>query len=69
MGSVGTIRGWTHPVVMVANAAGPLYGGVIFDALDSYTWVFVSFGVVLIGGSAAAWFAVNPEPPVDTRVR
>jgi MFS family permease len=68
-GSIGTIRGWTHPVVMVANAAGPLYGGVIFDALDSYTWVFVTFGAVLIGGSAAAWFAVPPGPPIDTRVR
>ena len=68
-GSIGTIRGWTHPVVMVALAAGPLYGAVIFDALDSYTWVFVSFGAVLIGGSAAAWFAVPPELPVDTRVR
>jgi hypothetical protein len=54
---------------MVALAAGPLYGAVIFDALDSYTWVFVSFGVLLIGGSAAAWFAVPPEHPVDTRVR
>ena len=48
-GSIGTIRGWTHPVVMVALAAGPLYGAVIFDALDSYTWMFVSFGAVLIG--------------------
>ncbi len=68
-GSIGTIRGWTHPVVMVALAAGPLYGAVIFDALDSYTWVFVSFAAVVIGGSAAAWFAVPPELPVDTRVR
>ena len=68
-GSIGTIRGWTHPVVMVALAAGPLYGAVIFDALGSYTWVFVSFGAVLIGGSAAAWFAVPPELPVNTRVR
>jgi MFS family permease len=68
-GSIGTIRGWTHPVVMVALAAGPLYGAVIFDALDSYTWVFVSFAAVVIGGSAAAWFAVPPESPIDTRVR
>jgi len=67
-GSIGTIRGWTHPVVMVALAAGPLYGAVIFDALDSYTWMFVSFGAVLIGGSAAAWFAAPPELPGDTRV-
>ncbi len=59
--SVGAIRGWTHPIVMMANAAGPLYGGVIFDALDSYTWVFVSFAAVLIGGSAAAWFAASPK--------
>ena len=56
-------------MVMAALAAGPLYGAVIFDALDSYTWVFVSFAAVLIGGSAAAWFAVPPEPPVDTHVQ
>ena len=67
-GSIGAIRGLTHPVVMVANAAGPLYGGVIFDAFEGYTWAFVTFGAVLIAGSITAWFAIPPGQPADSRV-
>lgn len=59
--AIGTIRGITHPVVVTANAAGPLSAGVVFDAFGGYTLAFLAFGGVLIAGALASWLAVPPS--------
>jgi MFS family permease len=64
--SIGTIRGLTHPVVVMANAFGPVFGGVVFDASGAYTGAFVTYAGVLVAGAAAAWFAIAPRAPVDS---
>jgi MFS family permease len=63
--SIGTIRGLTHPVVMVANAAGPLLGGIIFDTRGDYTWAFLTYGTVTGLAALLVWFAAPPRGPVD----
>jgi len=64
--SIGTIRGLTHPVVMVANAAGPLAAGIIFDLRGEYSLAFQVFGVVTFIGATLVWFAKPPRRPVDS---
>ncbi len=64
--SIGTIRGLTHPVVMVANAAGPLLGGIIFDVRGDYDVAYITFGTVTLIGAIVVWFAKPPGTPVDT---
>ena len=66
--SIGTIRGITHPVVMIANAAGPLIAGLIFDIRGDYSLAFQIFGGVTLAGAALAWFAKPPRVPVDTLI-
>jgi len=64
--SIGTIRGLTHPAVMAANAAGPLVGGIIYDARGDYAVAYVSFGVVTFAGALLMLLAKPPRPPVDS---
>ena len=75
--SIGTIRGLTHPVVMSANAVGPMIAVVVFDWRGDYSWAFVSFSAVEFAGAIAAWLARPPvaspvtsvdsvEPPTET---
>ena len=65
--SIGTIRGLTHPAVMAANAAGPLIGGIIYDARGGdYSIAFLAFGAVTLVGALLVLFAKPPVPPVDT---
>jgi MFS transporter, OFA family, oxalate/formate antiporter len=66
--SIGTIRGLTHPVVMVANATGPLVAGIIFDIQGEYTLAFQFFGTVTLIGAVMVWFAKPPQRPVDTAI-
>ena len=66
--SIGTIRGLTHPVVMLANASGPLAAGIIFDVRGEYTLAFQLFGVVTLIGAILVWFARPPRRPVDTLI-
>ena len=69
--SIGTIRGLTHPVVMLANAAGPMIGGVVFDVRGEYSLAFQMFGTVTLIGAAMVFFAKPPRRPnpetVDTQ--
>jgi len=59
--SVGTIRGLAHPFIMTGNAGGALFGGVVYDNLgQDYTWVFGTFGFVLLGGAFASLMARRP---------
>jgi OFA family oxalate/formate antiporter-like MFS transporter len=64
--SIGTIRGLTHPVVMVANAIGPLLGGIIFDVRGEYDLAYLTFGTVTFVGAMLVWFAKPPGTPVAT---
>jgi MFS family permease len=66
--SIGTIRGITHPVVMVANATGPLLAGIIFDVRGDYSLAFQIFGTVTLVGATLVWFAKPPRKPVDAVV-
>jgi OFA family oxalate/formate antiporter-like MFS transporter len=61
--SVGTIRGLASPFVMVSNAAGALFAGVVYDLSgDDYTIAFVTF-ITLFGVSAVvARMARKPTP-------
>jgi MFS family permease len=63
--SIGTIRGITHPVVMVANATGPLLAGIIFDLRGDYSLAFQVFGTVTLLGATLVWFAKPPRSSVD----
>ena len=67
--SIGTIRGLTHPAVMVANATGPLLGGIIFDAKGEYSIAYLAFGTVTAIGAVLVLFAKPPKTPVDSAAR
>jgi MFS family permease len=62
-GSLGTIRGLSHPMVLGANAFGPIYAAVIYDATgQSYTIAFMSFGAFMGLSALLALFAKPPKP-------
>ena len=62
-GSLGAIRGLSHPLVVSANAFGPFYAGTIYDATgQSYTVAFISFGVFMGVSALLALFAKPPRP-------
>lgn len=59
--SVGTIRGLAHPALMLGNAAGALFGGVLYDATGgSYTLVFLTFSVLLVIAAGLVALARHP---------
>ena len=58
--SIGTIRGITHPLIVVANGAGPIFTGFISDSYGSYTWAFVTFSAILGVGALCALLARQP---------
>ena len=61
--SVGAIRGLAAPVVMVGNAAGALFGGIVYDRSgNDYTGVFITFAVLLVVSAGAARMARKPVP-------
>ncbi|HAT34510.1 MAG TPA: MFS transporter, partial [Rhodospirillaceae bacterium] len=61
--NLGSIRGITLPLQTLAQAAGPLISGVLFDITGSYDaslTLFCSFG---IAAAILALFATKPERP------
>ncbi|MEI6136142.1 MAG: MFS transporter [Chloroflexota bacterium] len=46
--SLGTIRGLMNPVQLAANAAGPLFAALVFDSVQSYVFVWLTFGVLRV---------------------
>jgi fucose permease len=63
-GSLGAIRGLSHPLVVSANAFGPFYAGTIYDATgQSYTIAFISFGAFMGLSALLALFAKPPSWP------
>ena len=60
--SIGVIRGITHPIVVGANAAGPLFAGVLFDATGgTYSAALIAFCGVLALGAISALLARQPS--------
>jgi predicted MFS family arabinose efflux permease len=59
--SVGTIRGLAAPFVMVGNAAGALFAGVLYDLSgDDYTTAFMTFVALFAASAVAASIAGKP---------
>ena len=58
--SLGTIRGFTRPVQMVAGAGGPVFAGLVYDLRGSYD---IAFTVFLAAFVLAAFFILFASPP------
>jgi MFS family permease len=59
---MGTVIGGTAMAGSLGMATGPLAGGMIFDALGSYTWLYVgSFGLGLGAFLIALTFRPFPK--------
>lgn len=61
--SLGAIRGWTNPLFLTANAAGPLIAAMAYDASGSYFFIFALFGLFRLG---SALFVLLAKPPVGS---
>ena len=59
--SLGSIRGMIWPVQMTTNASGPLFGSIIFDQTESYYYMWVVFGFLMLISAAATYFAKPPK--------
>ena len=59
--SLGSIRGMIWPVQMTTNASGPLFGSIIFDQTQSYYYMWVVFGFLMLISAAATYFAKPPK--------
>ena len=59
--SLGSIRGMIWPVQMTTNASGPLFGSIIFDKTQSYEYMWVTFGILMLISAAATYFAKPPN--------
>ncbi|MBI3826914.1 MAG: MFS transporter [Candidatus Rokubacteria bacterium] len=58
----GAIRGLASPFRFLAAAAGPVVGGLLYDATGSYTIAFVVFAATFALGAATALAARPPRP-------
>ena len=59
--SLGSIRGMIWPVQMTTNAFGPLFGSIMFDQTQSYYYMWVVFGFLMLISAAATYFAKPPK--------
>jgi MFS family permease len=60
--SLGSIRGFGRPILMVANALAPPVAAVTIDALGSYDVAYWGFATVAL---MAAGFVLAAPPPRD----
>ena len=58
--SLGSIRGMVWPVQMTTNASGPLFGSIIFDQTQSYFYMWIVFGLLMLISAIATYFAKPP---------
>ncbi len=58
--TLGTVRSIGMPFVTIASAAGPLVGGLLFDATGSY---LLPFAGIALGFVVAAGFILLAKPP------
>ena len=68
---MGTVIGGTAMAGSLGMALGPLTGGLIYDALASYTWLYVGSSAIGIGAFliASTFRPVQPAQPAGTRPR
>jgi len=62
---MGTVIGGTAMAGSLGMAAGPLAGGVLYDAFASYTWLYVGSWAIGLGAFLVAMTfqpAPGPEP-------
>jgi len=64
---MGTVFGAMTMVSSIGMAFGPWAGGRIFDAFNSYTWLYIGASTVAIGAVAVA--ATFPRRPVAQRLQ
>lgn len=64
--SLGRIRGISETGVLMGQAAGPLFAGVVFDSRGSYTFVFLLFGGIALTCSLIVLMAKPPVRPART---
>lgn len=57
----GAVRGLAAPFRFLASAAGPVLGGVLYDATGSYHLAFVLFAAAFAAGGVAALLARPPR--------
>jgi MFS family permease len=58
----GAIRGLAAPFRHLSAAAGPIVGGVLYDATGDYRLAFALFAAAFAGGAAVALAARPPRP-------
>jgi len=58
-----TISGFASLVIMVGMTAGPLFAGVLYDALGNYQRAFVILAALSALGSVFLWLARKPQVP------
>jgi MFS family permease len=58
---IGAIRGYSRPLMIGSNAAGPFVAGFAYDSLGSYGVILTLFGMLAIGGGFLVLLA---RPPV-----
>jgi MFS family permease len=59
---IGAVRGVGAPFTVALGAAGPVLAGLYFDAVGSYTGVFVAFVGVYLVGATAIFGSREPRP-------
>ncbi|MFL2627654.1 MAG: MFS transporter [Dehalococcoidia bacterium] len=59
--SLGSIRGMIWPVQMTTNASGPLFGSIIFDQTQSYDYMWIVFGFLMLISAIVTYFAKPPN--------
>ncbi len=65
--SLGTIRGFTWPLLLAANSLGPLLAGWIYDTTGSYGSAFELFTAACI--LSAIWVLLAKVPQRSTTFR
>jgi MFS family permease len=58
----GAIRGLASPFRHLSAAAGPIVGGVLYDATGNYRLAFTVFAAAFVAGAAVALAARPPRP-------
>jgi MFS family permease len=59
--SLGSIRGFARPFLMIANSLGPLGAGMAVDALGSYELPYTGFAAVACMAAVLVLFAGRPR--------
>ena len=59
--NMGTVFGAATMLSSIGMAFGPLAGGWVFDAFDTYSWLFIGSSAVALGAVAVA-LAIPPLP-------